>query len=92
MGCGCITHLINGFHGGIDCGIKTDRIFCTCDVQIDCSGNTNGIDAKSGKLLRTLEGAVSAHNDHAVNTMLPADFGAFLLSLCGLKFRAAGRI
>ena len=47
MGHGCIFDLVNGFHSRIDRRIKTDGIIRTCNIQIDGSGDTNGIDAQS---------------------------------------------
>ena len=32
VGSGCITNLINGFHGSVHCSIKADGIIGTCDI------------------------------------------------------------
>ena len=80
MGSRCITNLINCFHSCINSGIKTDGVLCTCNVKVDGSWNSDCVDSKVSKLLRSSKGTVSTDYNKSVNTVLAADLCTTLLS------------
>ena len=88
MRTGGVSYFINGFHGGIDGGVETDRIIRTGNVQIDRSRQTHRIDAQPGKCLRTAVRTVASNHHQAVNAVLLTDFHAALLTLERFKFQA----
>ena len=83
----CIPYLIDCLHRGIDCRVETDRIFGTCNIQIDRARQTDRIDPKSGHRLRTSVRAVAANNNQTVDAVSAADLRALFLSGFGLKFQ-----
>ena len=80
MGSRCITNLVNCFHSCINSGIKTDGVLCTCNVKVDGSWNSDCVDSKVSKLLRSSKGTVSTDYNKSVNTVLAADLCTTLLS------------
>ncbi len=84
MGSRSITDLINRFHGCINSGVKANGIIGTCNIQVDGSGKTDGIDSQCSKLLCTLERTISTDNYDCIDSMLLTDLRTFLLSFrCG---------
>lgn len=92
MGGRGITHLINRLHGRIHCGVETDGVIGTCDIQIDGSRKSYGINSKCGKLSRSAEGTVAADYHQAVNPVFLTDFSALFLALSRCEFLASGCI
>ena len=90
MGCGCIADLVNGLHRCIHRRIKTNRIVCTCNIQINGSRYTNGIDTMSRQLSCALERTVTADNNNTVYAMLPADLCALSLAFLCTKLLTSG--
>ena len=91
MGGRGISHLINGLHRRIDGRIKTDRIICAGDIQIDRSRNSDRIDSMARQCLRPAVGTVTADHHHAVDPVLFAHLRTLCLPFLILEFRAAGR-
>ena len=75
-----ITYFVDCFHSSIHSGIKTDGIFCTCDVQVDGSRNTNCVDSQICQLLSTCKRTVTTDNYQTVNAVFSADICCFFLS------------
>ena len=75
-----ITYFIDCFHCRIYSCIKSDRVFCTCDIKVNCSRKTNCVDTKICKLLSTCERSVTTDNNKSVDTMFPTDLCTTLLS------------
>ena len=71
---GCVTDLVDGFHSCVDSCIETDCVLCAGDVKIDCSRDTDNIDAFIGKFLSAAVGSVAADNYETFDTVLIADF------------------
>ena len=92
MGGRCIAHLVDRFHRRIDCGVKTDRIIRTCNVQVNRARHTNRVDAACRQLLCTCKRTVAADDYKAVNAMLMADLCTKILSLRCTELRTAGCI
>ena len=92
MGSRCITHLVDGLHRRIHSSIKTDGVIGTCDIQIDGSRKSYGINSKCGKLSRSAEGTVTADYHQTVNPMLLTDIGALFLALSRCELLASGCI
>ena len=81
MGCGSITYFINGLHGCINCRIKSDSVFCTCNIKVNGSRYTNCIYAKSCQLLCACKGTVSTDDYQTINSMFLADLRTFSLTI-----------
>ena len=75
-----ITYFVDCFHSSIHSGIKTDGIFCTCDVQVDGSRNTNCVDSQICQFLSTCKRTVTTDNYQTVNAVFSADICCFFLS------------
>ena len=86
---GSITYLIDRLHRGVDCCVKTDSILGTCNIQVNGSRNTDGINTKRSQLACTSERTVSADDYHAVNTVLAADLSSQRLSFRSRKLRTS---
>ncbi len=86
-----IPDLIDRRHGSIHRRVKSYGIIRTCNVQIDGSRKSDGIDPLMGKLLRPTVRAVAADHDNAVDPMLPADLRSLLHTFLRLKLRASCR-
>ena len=82
-----ILNLVDCLHCCVDSGIETDGVLGTCNIQIDSTGKTDGIDTKSGQGLRATIGTVTADNNDTVNTMLSADLSTLLLSFRFLELQ-----
>ena len=83
MRSGSITYFINCFHCCVYSCIKSDGIFCTCNVKVDCSRKTDCIDSEIRKLLSTCEGSVTTDDNKSVNSMFSADLcSTFLAFFC----------
>ena len=80
MGSRGITNLIDGFHRGVDCGVETDGIIGTGNIQVNGTRNSNGIDSESSQLLRSCEGTVTTDHHQTFDAMLTADLCRLLLS------------
>ena len=79
-----ITQLIDRLHRGIDGGIEADRIIGTCDIEIDGTRHTDGVDAECTQLAGATEGTVTTDDNDSVDTMLTADLRTTGLALrCG---------
>ena len=92
MRSGGIPYLINRLHGCIDGSIKADGIVRTGNIEINGSGHTDGIDSKGGKLSCTHERAVSADDDHTVDSVLSTDFSTLLLSFRSRELLTTGSV
>ena len=90
MGSRSITYLVNGFHCCIYGCIKSDRVLCTCDIQIDRARQTNRIDPQCCQLLRSFEGTVTTDNDQSIYSMLLADVCCFFLYFWFNELQASG--
>ena len=89
---GSVTDLVDRLQRCIDCGIKTNRIFRTCNIQIDRSRNTDGIDPELRKFSGSRKRSVAADNDKSFYPVFTADFSASLLTFRRPEFHAAGSI
>ena len=92
VGCGCITYFVDCFHRRVAGGVKTDRIFCTRDVKIDCSRNTDRVDSVGRKFLRSAERTVSSNNYDTINAMFTADICCLFLAFRCYHLRATGSV
>lgn len=90
MGGGSIPYLINGFHRRVDCGVETNGVIRTCNVQIDGSRKSDGIDAQSRKRLCAAVGAVAADYHQTVDSVLLTDIRTALLYLRIFELRTSG--
>ena len=86
MRCGSITNLINSLHCCVYSCIKSDRILGTCNIQVDCSRNTDRIDSKVCELLCTCKRTVTTDNYQSVDSMFFADFSTTLLTFRCTEF------
>ena len=89
MGSRSISYLVNRFHSGVDCGIKTDGVIGTCNIEVNGTGKTDCVDAVSGQCLRAAVGTVAADNNQAVDTVLSADIRSDLLYFGVLEFQTS---
>ena len=85
-----ILDLVDGFHSSIDCCVKADRVICTCDVEVDRSGNADRVDPVAGKSLRAAVRTVAADDNDTVDTVFVADLRSSLLHFLFLELRASG--
>ena len=85
MGGGRIPYLINSLHGCVDSCIKTDGIIGTCDVKVNGSWKSDGIDPQGRKFSRSPEGTVTADDNDSVDAVLPADLCTHLLAFLRLE-------
>ena len=60
---------IRDSHGCVYGCIKADGIVGTGNVQINGSGNGDGVNSKGRQFLSTLEGPVTADDDQTVNAV-----------------------
>lgn len=74
MGGGGVAHLVDGVHGGVHRRVKANRIVRTGNIQIDGSGNADGVDPQRGELARSSEGTVAADDHDAVDAVLLQTF------------------
>ena len=81
-----ITYFIDCFHCCIYSSIKSDGIFCTSDIQVDCSRKTDCIDTKVCKFLSTCERTVTTDYNQSVDSMFSADFCTTFLSFLCTEF------
>src|SRR5699024_4592985 len=75
-----ITHLVNSFHRRVYRGVKSNRIFCTGNIQIDGSRNTYCIYTQVCQLLCPGKRSVSADNNKPVNSIFLTNRCSLLLS------------
>ena len=82
-----ILNLVDCLHCCVDSSIETDGVLGTCNIQIDGSGKTDGIDAQSGQCLCTTVRTVTADDNDTVDTVLSADLSTLLLSFLFLELQ-----
>ena len=91
MGGRSILDLVDRFHCRVDGCIKTDRVICARDIQVDGPGDADRVDPVAGQRLGAAVGSVAADDDDTVDPVLIADIRRFLLHFLFLELRASRR-
>ena len=68
VGVGCITQFVQSIHTCVYCCVKTDCIFCTTHIQVDCSGNTDTVYAAFCQFYQTTVRTVTTDNYQRIQT------------------------
>jgi len=89
MGRRRIAYFINGFHGGIDCRIKADRVFRAGNVEVDRPRNADDVDPFFCQLSGAAVGAVAADDNKSVDAEFAAVGSRFFDAFRRIEFRAA---
>ena len=84
-----ITNIVDGAHGCIYCGIKSDRVIAAGNVAVNRAGYADYVQSLMRELLRTLKGSVASGDHQCVDSMASADLYRFVLDLRELEFRAS---
>ena len=79
----------DGFHAGVDGAVVAQRHFGVGQVVVDRAGNADAGDAEVAQRLRTLEGAVAADDDDALDAHVADVLGGLLLHLRPQELEAA---
>ena len=89
MGGRGVPDLIDCLHGRVDRCIKSDRIFCTGNIQVDSSRKSNSIDPMSCQCLCSSVRTITANDNQTVNSMLLADLCCLQLGFLCLELRTS---